>query len=101
MMYRPREEGPSRAKNITDEDIRTAIENYDPMLSTAQAFVLEVRDRLLAGRRWRFDKPETVYKYIQAANLPLKIEIQYALNAAWAESSFARCVAYDKMILAE
>jgi hypothetical protein len=101
MMYRPRVEGPSRANTIADEDIRAAIEDYDPMLTTAQAFVVQIREHLQAGRGWSFSQPKTVYPYIEAAQLPRKPEIEQALQAAWTGSNFARCIAYENAILDE
>ena len=96
-MYRPREEGPSRI-NIAHEDIREIVENYDPRLSTAQAYLGQIRERLAAGRGWRFDKPETIYPYIKAANLPQKPEFEQALADAWARSAFLRSMAGDEAV---
>jgi len=85
-------------RRIDDDSIREAIESYDPRLSTMQAYLAQVRERLLAARNWRFDQPETVYPHIKAANLPRKTEFEHALATAWARSPFLRNQAYDQFV---
>src|SRR6266481_6703264 len=93
--------------NFANEHIRQAIEDYDPMLTTDDANVSLIREKIIAAIEsgqapyFRFDRPDQILPAIKAANLPLKIEIQHALNAAWAESSYMHCTAYDEMVLDE
>src|SRR5258706_5012842 len=94
-MYRgpyQREEKPSEDdKRFALEHIAQAIEDWDWSRSAALAYCDQIYQTLLANRGWRLDKPETLYKYIEQANLPMDKGIADALSEAWGRSSYARC----------
>jgi len=93
--------------NFADEHIRQAIEDYDPMLTTDDANVSLIREKIIAAIEsgkapyFRFDRPDHILPAIKAANLPLKAEIQNALRDAWVASSYQRCAAYNEAVLDE
>jgi hypothetical protein len=86
-------------KDFAYQRIRDAITDWDWTRSTAQAYVEQIFQTLLAAKSWRFDKPETIEPYLAAANLPLDIELERALSNAWKQSSYTRCQAADEQVL--
>ncbi len=95
-----REEKPSEDdKRFALEHIAQAIRDWDWSRSTAMAYCDQIYQTLLANRGWRLDKPETLCKYIERANLPMDKGIADALSEAWGRSSYARCKSYDEFVL--